>query len=748
MRLQKNILQYFDNIIQSIKKMEKGSELFTELKSISQELEVLEQYVKTTLDTLDHNFNSFVKQINLLSELIDFQRSVTNYKSSENIVSSLFEYLQRNIPHDYGFIAFRLKEDSDDVIIATNHDKLKDTFREFALLPEINILNSLVKERDMAYLISDAEQFYSEKIHWEKLSAKSIVLFPVKVRGKFLGIGFLIRSKKAFEINDLSFINLNIGLFSLIIFQHFYFARLKSKLFKQFKLRKMLEEVKYAEYFEKGPLFIFTLDPRYIVLHANTSAVSSLARSEEMIIGENFLELVPASYRNQFRNILKQTEDGRVSYIQAPIQSKKKIKPIFEFYLSRIELQNHFSLILIFALEVTPNYHREKLSRRNDILDELDQFSRTVVGEFSNLLNIVVPNVSLIRTKLPDSHPDQVYLEAIEKATGRSANFIRKFLNYDLEEFETSEIADLNRVLKSYIQSLREETDANVKIEFQLEPGLKTIQYYPLRLRQLLKILFSNSMAAFNGKENPVIRFSTQQIHQKYDGLLGEKSFYLKAGEYVELSIFDNGCGIPSRSISQVLKPFYSTKIKNEGVGLGLFIAYNIVKDMKGEIFIESEPEKFTEIFVYFPVKQEKQMDVALAQETKRVKEVTVQKPTVLIVDDEYNIRSMMKEIMEMNGFRVFTAGNGRDGVEIFQRNQSRVDLVILDMVMPVMDGRTAFLEMRKIKPSQKIYIISGYSSKEDMDEILKKGAIGYMRKPFQVNEIIAKVKGILNIKQ
>ena len=125
-------------------------------------------------------------------------------------------------------------------------------------------------------------------------------------------------------------------------------------------------------------------------------------------------------------------------------------------------------------------------------------------------------------------------------------------------------------------------------------------------------------------------------------------------------------------------------------------------------------------------------------------KEFIAPKPTILVVDDEYNIRNMMKEIMEMSGLKVFTAGNGKDGVEMFKKYRDDIDLIIMDMVMPIMDGREAFSEIRRIDPGQKIFIISGYSQREDLEDMLEKGAVGFLRKPFQVKEIVSKVKEIL----
>lgn len=746
MKFQTSIIQYFENTIKSIKKMEKNSEVFSELKNISKELEMLEQYVKTTFDTLENNFNSFIRHIDVLSELIDFQRSVISFKASDKMMLTLFDFLHRNLKFDHGFIMFKLKETDPEYTVITNRSDQSEVYHKFINSPDVEILSSLIKDRDMAYLISDVKQFYSDKIHWDILQAKSIILYPIKVRGKSFGIGFLIRQNEPFELNQLSFVNLNIGVISLLIYQHYYFANLKSRLFKQFRLRKMLEEVKYAEYFEKGPLYIFTLDPRYVVLHANTSAISTLKISEESIIGEDFLEFIPRSFRTGFKKALEEAEEGKIQYFRSPMEENGETKHILEYYISRIKLQERFSLLLIFAIDITQVYFKELYLRRSEILDELDQFSRTLVGEFNNLLTIIVPNISLLRTSLEAEHPYQVQLAAMEKAAQRSSNLIRKFLNYDLEDFESPEQGSLNKMIKAYTMLLKNEKPPELTIKTRLDPGLKTITYYPLRLRQLLKILVDNSLAAVKDQESPEIRFITTYLNHPKTGILPGKQFYLPAGEYAELCIRDNGSGIPAQSLPQVFKPFYSTKIKNEGVGLGLFIAYNIVKDMKGEIFIDSKVNEFTAVYVYLPIREKKAVETPVVERETVTPVERKTQPTILVVDDEYNIRSMMKEIMEMYGFKVYTAGNGRDGVDVYLRRKNEIDLVILDMVMPVMDGRAAFIEIKKINPRQKIFIISGYSQREDLDEILREGAVGFMRKPFQVQEISQRVKEILKL--
>jgi CheY-like chemotaxis protein len=335
----------------------------------------------------------------------------------------------------------------------------------------------------------------------------------------------------------------------------------------------------------------------------------------------------------------------------------------------------------------------------------------------------------------------------MHNAAQRSANLIQKFLNYDVKDLENYEIGNLNKFLTSYTAAIKKEIPNQVQIQVELDPVIKNTRIYPLRLRRLLDILINNSIIALQGRDKALIKFRSRIIEQKSNGVVDGKPFYLKKGKFIEICVWDNGIGIPEKSLTQVLKPFYSTRIKNEGVGLELFIAYNLIKEMKGYIFLDSKVDQYTAVYLYWPFREEREMGPRTIELPKEEKKSHAKQATVLVVDDEYNIRSMMKEIMEMSGLRVFTAGNGRAGVDIYQRHKKEIDLIIMDMVMPIMDGRAAFNEIRKINPKQKIFIISGYSQREDLEDILENGAVGFLRKPFQVKDIIEKIQEILHIK-
>jgi CheY-like chemotaxis protein/signal transduction histidine kinase len=747
MKSQDQLINSFESILSSLKKMENAAGVLSDLSKISAELETLDHYVRESLKNVNYQFDTFTQNTNLLSEVIDFQKKLIQSKNIDRSVETIFNFLEEKTAFDLGFIIYKLKEEDETYEIITQQREQAGLYRKLVDNSQWEGLKQFFIENESAQLVTDLAAFGHPEVQWALLHAKSLILFPLKARGHLFGIGFLVRQKKLFELKDLSSINLLNTLISLVIYQNFYFAWLKSKFIQQSRLSKVLDEVKYPDFFENGPLFLFTLDSRFVVLHANAAALKNIEINGEAIIGENFFEIIPSSQRAAFQKFVSENKDRPFQVFRCPLQVSAGHLSVMEFIVSPLNNNMNSAVYLVLAGEVTGNYFREVIDHRNEILDEIDQFSRILVNQFNNLLMVLFPNINMLKRIIPANHPQYVHLESMQRAAQRSANLVQKFLNYDVEDLENFEIGNLNKFINSYATAVKKELPDYIQVQIELDPVIKNSRIYPLRLRRLLDILMSNSIIALQGRKNALIKFSSRIREQKKDGLVDGKPFFLKKGKYLEICVWDNGIGIPEKSLTQVLKPFYSTRIKNEGVGLELFIAYNLIKDMKGFIFFDSKVDQYTAVYLYWPFREEKEMGTRVVELPKEEKKVQAKQATVLVVDDEYNIRTMMKEIMEMAGMKVYTAGDGRAGVDIYQRHKKDIDLIVMDMVMPIMDGRAAFNEIRKINPKQKIFIISGYSQREDLQDILDNGAVGFLRKPFQVKEIVEKIQEILHIK-
>ncbi len=734
-----NILAYFDTILKSIRTMEKNARIFSELSTIVDELKELERYVQTIFQTVDHYYQSYLDHVGLISDLIDFQQKLPHFLTPAEAMANLFEFIRAHIPMDDGFFYLRYGEDAEGEEVIPFNDDHRTVIHNFLTDNNYRQLQHFLMERDLAIVLNNLQEHTHFQPGWDTLHARSVILIPLRIRGRYQGVGVLIRHDKAFDLTHLSFVNLISGLINLLMFQHYYFYYLRRRLFKELKYRKILEELEYAEYLEKGPLLFFILDTRGTILQTNKSAIEKLALDENQIIGSRIFAILPEENRSTFQNIMNKLRSGDIAFFKSPVRLNGQQEFVLEFYISRTQLQGDVDFFVVLSVDATLEDRREQLDRRNMVLNELVDFSEKIYGQVHNVLNVAVPHLSILNQKIADSNPLKKHVLFIEESLSELATMMQHFLNFGLEEIESPVEKNVNDIVRQFIREFSPEVPSRVQLKHSLSPGLPYTLLYPERLLQLLRILVQNSVEAI--PESGEVVITTRKVSQRRDGLLSNRKFFLKKGDYIELSVEDNGVGIKEEILPNIFKPFFSTKIKNKMMGLGLFIAYQIVYKMQGEIFVESQPGKGTRFSVFIPIKGEESMYEVVP---RMAEEKHVQTSKILVVDDEFNIRSMLKEILEMNNYEVLTAGNGQEGVELFREHADEIGLVILDMVMPVMDGREAFQLIRKIKPNQKVLIISGYAKRENLDEILKYKTSSFLSKPFQIEEILETIQSIL----
>lgn len=735
-----NISEPFEEILKRLNALRKKPELFSEIANIFEQIKQIEKYTNTATTTLQNYYLQFTKQVDILSSLIDFQTKI-NYSVSQNeIVTQIFSFLKENIPVQNVFLYLKLNETDHQYEILADDEKKKHEFSAFLTDTNLEGITGALNSRELGVLISDVKEDIIENVSWDALKARSVILFPIRIKGKLIGFGLLIDRENAFQLNHLSFINLVLGFISQTIFHYSYFSRLKQRLFKQFKIKKDFEEHGYANYLEKGPLFIFTLDCDGVIIHMNSQAIKKI-NNEDDFIGKKFLSFIQKEDSKALQNILNQMQEGDVRFYKTPVTLTPENELVLELYLTKMQLQNNFIMTIIFGVDVTQDYYKNELQSRNEALDEITRFSQIINSYWDNLLKELMPKMSLFKASLTQNEAMQREFQIFERSMRQTSRMVKSFLEFDVNEEEPLVEININDVAREKLTELKQKPLKSIEIKYSLDPGVPSMLSYPGKIRKLLDIFSQNSIEAI--EDRGYIRVSTRVVNVKEDSLIKPNSFFLHKGKYIEITFEDNGIGIDSRVLSQIFKPFFSTKIRNDGIGLGLFVAYNIVKDLEGEIFVRSKQNEITRFFVYVPFKGDLEMQEILPGMAEAIKEKS---PTILVIDDEFNIRSMLKEVFEMNGYYVFTAANGKEGLDIYKKHYNQIDLIILDMVMPVMDGKSAFLEIKKLNKDQKIIIISGYAKKEDLREILDKGALAFMSKPFQIESIVEKVSEYLNV--
>lgn len=206
--------------------------------------------------------------------------------------------------------------------------------------------------------------------------------------------------------------------------------------------------------------------------------------------------------------------------------------------------------------------------------------------------------------------------------------------------------------------------------------------------------------------------------------------FELEPGIYCDLEILDTGIGIPEENISQIFDPFFTTKELGQGTGLGLSVVYGVVQAHMGEIKIYSKVGTGTAFHILLPSTKETQAASYIDEE------VIKGTGTILLVDDEEILRIIGKEMLEDLGYNVLTAENGLEAVEIYKNNSEEIDLVLIDMIMPEMDGKKTFYKLKEINGDCKVLMLSGYTRNENLDVMKEQGLSGFLKKPFRIEEL------------
>jgi CheY-like chemotaxis protein len=229
------------------------------------------------------------------------------------------------------------------------------------------------------------------------------------------------------------------------------------------------------------------------------------------------------------------------------------------------------------------------------------------------------------------------------------------------------------------------------------------------------------------------------------DDTYANKHLAIRPGHYVMLAVSDNGCGMSAETQAHIFEPFFTTKDQGKGTGLGLSTVYGIVKQSEGSIWVYSEVGKGTTFKTYLPRVDEP----AKAAESDAARDASAEMPrgreTVLLTEDEEQVRRMTRIILEMNGYHVLEAGGGEEALSIYEQHAGRIDLVITDVVMPQMSGRELAQSLETLRPGIKVLYMSGYTD----DAIVRHGLLGreiaFLQKPFTPDALTRKVREVLD---
>ncbi len=369
-------------------------------------------------------------------------------------------------------------------------------------------------------------------------------------------------------------------------------------------------------------------------------------------------------------------------------------------------------------------------------MDALGKLTGGIAHDYNNMLNVILGYTELLEmviNKEADNKASE-FIKEIKTATERGSSLTKKLLSFSRQESAEPENVDLNQLLLDLQNMLKKTLTARINLQYQLADSIWPIYLDKNDFEDAILNMCINSMHAMPDGGDLTLTTINRTLVEDEANTLG-----LSAGEYVQLSLSDTGCGIDENSLNQIFDPFFTTK-GELGTGLGLTQVYGFIKRAKGAISIDSALNSGTYISIYFPRKFStvEQNDIISDEEID-----LTGAENILVVDDEVTICELSKNLLSSKGYNVFVAYSGEEALEVLSKND--IALVLSDVIMPNMDGYKLSAKIREAYPHVKIQLVSGFDDdrkRTKEDEIL---AQRLLHKPYKANDLLSVIRKLLD---
>jgi PAS domain S-box-containing protein len=356
-----------------------------------------------------------------------------------------------------------------------------------------------------------------------------------------------------------------------------------------------------------------------------------------------------------------------------------------------------------------------------------------IAHDFNNLLMGIQGNTSLMLYRIDSSHPNYEALKNIEQQVKSGAKLTAQLLGYARQGKYKVKPISLNEVVKETGDTFAR-ARKDITIHRHLSEDLFAIEADQGQMEQVLLNLFVNAADSMPVGGDLILR-TTNGTHKDMNGRL----YKPKPGNYVQLTVTDTGTGMDKKTQKRIFDPFFTTKEMGRGTGLGLASVYGIVKGHGGYIDVKSQKGHGTTFSIFLPASSRK-IHKSIEPSSQPINGTG----TILLVDDEEMVLGVGVKMLENLGYTALEAKGGREAIEVYNKNKDKVDMVILDMIMPDMGGGEAYDRMKEINSNVKVLLSSGYSLDGQASEILRKGCDAFIQKPFTVKELSGRISEIL----
>ncbi|MEP0822367.1 MAG: PAS domain S-box protein [Ignavibacterium sp.] len=497
-------------------------------------------------------------------------------------------------------------------------------------------------------------------------------------------------------------------------------------------------EERYMDLFEHSPDMYHIVNSNGIIVSCNQTEAERLGYRKDDLMGQPVFKLYPPDYHDEVRRQLEKVfERGEeVTGVEEQIMDSRG--ELIDVSVSTSIIYDEHrrpAFMRAVARDITEKKKLEAKILHAQRIDSIGNLAGGISHDFNNILTSILGSTAIMKRKMKKGDPWYRFVDIIETAARRGAALTRQLLTFARKGTVQFKPVIANEIVEETLNLFERSIDKTLTLKKDLDDELMVINGDDGQIQQAILNLLINARDAMPEGGEITVRTRREGFSSGPPNVIGEQ----KTGEFVGITVKDEGVGMDRHTRQHIFEPFFTTKDQGKGTGLGLSVVYGVVNSHEGFITVNSEPGRGSEFTLFFPL----MLESGAVRRRERQPRLSRGRESVLVVDDEEHVGEVIGGMLKNLGYRVSIARSGQEAISLLEARK-RFDAVVLDMNMPEMGGRETFYRLKELNPDLRVVISTGYSNTTIDGTPLRDAIDGFLQKPYQLEELSKTMREVL----